>query len=98
MQDLCDRLSADESLSVLMHDMHYGVAAEAEEFIAKLLSQIQSQMEKMMEISSKDVTVTCSKIVGCSTSPEPSKTIPFFREGVFSSKAANGCDARNFRA
>lgn len=69
LKDLQDRLSAGDSLADLMHDMHYGVLAEVEECLDRLLGLIQLKMEKTMVN-----TIT----VGRNTSPEPPKSLPFF--------------------
>jgi len=67
MHDTTTRLSAGETLAELMPDLHYGVLAELEECLSKLLDLLQSKVEEAM----------VGKIpIGRSDSPELTMFLP----------------------
>jgi hypothetical protein len=47
MSDAATRLSAGEPLADLMPDLHYGVMAEVEEFLSRLLDRLQSTIDSL---------------------------------------------------
>ncbi len=60
MSDAAARLSAGEAFADLMPDLHYGVMAEVEEFLVRLLHQLQSTVEADM-----------NNPIGLNNSPQP---------------------------
>jgi len=60
MSDADTRLSAGEPLADLMPDLYYGVMAEVEEFLVRLLHQLQSTVEENM-----------NNPIGLNNSPQP---------------------------
>lgn len=74
VKDLRDRLSAGSPDADLHHDIYYGVEAEVDEFLRKLLSLVKSHMGNNMD---KNIPNVVAVNVGCSTNPEPSHLIPF---------------------
>ncbi len=65
MSDTVRRLSAGGTFAELMPDLHYGVLAELEECLSKLLNQLQETVEANM-----------NNPIESSNSPEPTNVQP----------------------
>jgi hypothetical protein len=72
VSDTIARLSESESLSELLPDLHYGVIAEVEECLGKILTLLQSEIEETMNRKNP---------IGSSNSPQPTLFLPSTKVG-----------------
>jgi len=74
LSDIVVRFSAGETLAAMMSDLHYGILAELEECLDKVLNLVQLTVEETMDNSQQIIP---------DSSPEPMTSFPLLPEGVF---------------